>query len=330
MTISCPDDCDETVEAGTSVTLTALSAAGSTFVGWEDVDCAEEVQSRETCTVTVDEDVTVGAVFAAPDMRRLTVDLRGGGVGSVSRGETIACPDDCEETIEAGTTVRLTANAAGRSTFEGWEDVDCAEGGQNGATCTVTVSEDVTVGAVFDAPVAWTLTVDLRGDGTGSVRRGDTIACPDDCDESVAAGTSVTLTATAGEGSTFTGWEDVDCAEGAQELTTCTVNVDEEIAVGAVFESVETVSLSVQVTGGTGTVTSDQAGIDCSSPDPCSATVVNGMDVTLTATPAAGAFVRWDGVTCVDEDDDDDTDPPSCTLTATEDLEVIAVFSDVD
>lgn len=329
-TIACPDDCDETVEAGTSVTLTARAAAGSTFVGWEDVDCSEEVQNGATCTVTVDEDVTVGAVFTAPDMRRLTVDVRGGGVGSVTRGETIACPDDCEETVEAGTTVTLTARAAGRSSFKGWEDVDCAEEVQNGATCTVTVNADVTVGAVFDPRLMKTLTVDLRGEGSGSVRRGDTIACPGDCDESVAPGTSVTLTATAGEGSTFMGWEDVGCAEGAQERTTCTVKVDEDVTVAAVFEPLETVSLSVRLTGGTGTVTSDQGGLDCSAPDTCSATLVKGTDVTLTATPAQGSFVRWDGVTCADEDDDEASDPPTCTLTTTDDLDVIAFFSDVD
>ena len=55
----------------------------------------------------------------------------------------------------------------------------------------------------------------------------------------------------------------------------------------------QTETLSVNVTG-SGAVTSSPAGINC--PSTCSASFVQGTQVTLTATPAAGSgFEGWGG-----------------------------------
>jgi List-Bact-rpt repeat protein len=46
--------------------------------------------------------------------------------------------------------------------------------------------------------------------------------------------------------------------------------------------------------GGTGTVTTDAAGLSCAN-GTCSAPVASGTTVTLTATPGSARFVRWEG-----------------------------------
>lgn len=121
----------------------------------------------------------------------------------------------------------------------------------------------------------------------------------------------MTLTATAAGDSTFAGWEDVDCVEGVQDRATRTVTVTEDLTVGAVFEPLVRVSLTVRKTAeeDNGTVTSDGGGIDCGRPETgtapetvpppetCSATFVQGTRVTLTANAAVTAeFDRWKGV----------------------------------
>ncbi|ADB51139.1 delta-60 repeat domain-containing protein [Conexibacter woesei] len=78
-------------------------------------------------------------------------------------------------------------------------------------------------------PPPRTVTVELSGDGSGSVR-GRGIDCPGDCDETLPAGATVTLTATATEGSEFAGWGGACSGNGP-----CTVELTADVAVAARF-----------------------------------------------------------------------------------------------
>ncbi len=131
-------------------------------------------------------------------------------------------------------------------------------------------------------------TVGLTKAGTGS---GTVTSDPAglDCSESCSArfpfGAVVNLTAIPAPGSVFAGWSgDPDCADG-----TVTLNADK--ACTATFD----VLVSLTVTrAGSGTVTSDPAGIECG--ETCTRSFPRGTVVTLTATPAPGArFVSWSG-----------------------------------
>jgi len=101
----------------------------------------------------------------------------------------------------------------------------------DGASVYVTGQSDI---AEFSRTVPATLTVSLAGSGSGAVSDGTgQIACPTTCSHTYAAGSQVTLTATAGSGSTFAGWSGGGCSgTGA-----CQVVMNADTAVTATFTS---------------------------------------------------------------------------------------------
>jgi hypothetical protein len=169
------------------------------------------------------------------------------------------------------------------------------------------------------------LTVVLTGNGT--VASSDkVISCGSKCASNYLAGTAVTLTAKAGNNSTFTGWTG-GCAGAA---LTCTVTIADAVTVNALFTAVAaggggggggggTAQFTISVgRSNSGTVTSDLAGINCGSA--CSAKYNAGTIVTLTATPPAGkTFVGWSNACSGTAN--------TCTLTVNSNLTAQANFS---
>jgi hypothetical protein len=79
--------------------------------------------------------------------------------------------------------------------------------------------------------VTYALTVTKGGDGTGTVTSAPGgIACGSDCSEAFASGTSVTLSATADAGSSFSGWSGACSGSGP-----CAVTIDAAKSVTATF-----------------------------------------------------------------------------------------------
>jgi hypothetical protein len=136
------------------------------------------------------------------------------------------------------------------------------------------------------------LTVSLDGTGQGTVSSSPSgISCGTDCVESYPSGTVVTLSATAGSGSTFGGWSGGGCAG----TDPCTLTGNAPVTLSATFTTAPPASYTLSVAkSGPGTVTSGPAGINCGTD--CVESYPSGTVVTLTATPARGArFVGWDG-----------------------------------
>ena len=137
------------------------------------------------------------------------------------------------------------------------------------------------------------LSVAKSGTGTGTVSSSPAgIDCGASCTAAFAGGTQVTLTATAGPDSTFTGWSGACSGSTA----TCNVTMDAAKAVTATFTQAavtHTLTVSKGGTGG-GTVTSSPAGISCGST--CSVAFAAGAQVTLSVQPTAGSsFTGWSG-----------------------------------
>jgi hypothetical protein len=168
----------------------------------------------------------------------------------------------------------------------------------------------------------YTLTVALanKGRSDGIITSGDGIInCPDSCTTRYYEGTEVTLTAKANEGSTFIGWKPTPLGcESSNPV--CQISMNEKKSIKAAFQGPN--KLKVVTTfknGGTGTVTSGDANINC--PGDCEELYILNAPVTLTATAEDGStFVKWTGRTCKDE-------PTNiCTFTMDKNATVKAIF----
>ena len=141
------DPTTTTFEAGTTVTLTATAAEGSTFNGW-----TGPCSGTGTCEITLDADATVTATFGieTPDTATLTVATSGSGTGNVTSSPIGIDLDAGEDSFEyaVGTLVTLTATADDGFEFGGWLGGDCSGTG----TCVVEVTTDITVTADFFHP----------------------------------------------------------------------------------------------------------------------------------------------------------------------------------
>src|SRR2546428_1718020 len=195
-----------------------------------------------------------------------------------------------------------TIDAGGRATGlgAGTATIAATDGSGVSASTTLTVTDRVTLSVV------------RTGIGTGSVS-GPGISCGTDCSEPYDRGTSVTLTAAPGSGSTFTGWSGCDTVSG----TTCTVTMSGAPWGTATFD-LQRFTLTVDKAGlGSGTVTSSPPGISCRTD--CSEAYPSGTVVTLTATPnVLNIFTGWSGCDAVSD--------MTCTVTMSRARSVTASF----
>jgi len=138
--ISCGSDCSETIAAGSTVTLTATPTSGALFSGW-----GGACSGTGSCSVTLTQDTTVTASFAAVPSNSSALTVSKAGSGTVTSSPAgINCGTDCGEAYLTGTTVTLTASAASGYTFSGWSG-PCSGTGN----CVVTLSQAQIVSANF-------------------------------------------------------------------------------------------------------------------------------------------------------------------------------------
>jgi uncharacterized repeat protein (TIGR02543 family) len=233
--------------------------------------------------------VDIGAVEKEGSGYSLTVTKIGGNGTVTSTPAGINCGATCSANFNSGTQVTLAAKADAGYSFTGWAG-DC-----NGATCTVTMTTNRNVTALFaKLPTSYALTVTKAGAGLGTVTSSpDGINCGADCSQPYNPGTTVTLTATVTAGSVFAGWTGCTTVNG----TKCTVVMNANKTVKATFNRPV---LTVAKTGsGSGLITGPgiHCGVDCTEPYNLS---VPPRMVTLTAAPSAGStFAGWSGCTTV-------------------------------
>src|SRR5262249_43966381 len=181
------------------VILTATPASDSRFTSWNGA-CT----GTSPCTVSMTQDLSVTASFIS--QFTLTVVKAGTGSGTVTSSPAgLNCDSICIATSTAfdqGTSVTLTASAANDSSFTGWS----LEGCSGTSTCTVSMIQARTVRATFTLQ-QFPLTVVKAGTGGGTVTSSPVgLNCGSTCSTPFDFGTSVTLTASAANDSSFTGW----------------------------------------------------------------------------------------------------------------------------
>jgi Divergent InlB B-repeat domain len=231
--IKCPSTCEADFDEGSTVTLTAIHNARSTFAAWKGCDT---VNAEGNCEVTMSAAKSVEAEFDAIPQQTLEVVKTGSGSGEVTSSPAgIECGATCTAQFNEGSTVILTATPSApvpgsRYTFGGWK-------GCNTVTvedkCEVTMSEAKTVEAEFVRVPQQNLKIEKAGSGIGEVRSSPSgISCGGTCEAEFDEGTVVTLNATPVAGSVFVGWAGGGCTGTAA----CTVTLAAAITVTASFE----------------------------------------------------------------------------------------------
>jgi Phosphoesterase family/Divergent InlB B-repeat domain len=213
--INCGSSCRSSFGPNTLVKLTATPSASSIFKGWSG-SCA----GTGSCAIDIKQNSSVTATFATSDSLSVTVSGTGGGT-IVSSPQGINCSTTCSAVFSSGTQVTLTEIAGSNSVFAGWSGACSGTG-----ACQVTVGKiPAAVGASFTA-TAYTLTVTLPGNGTGTVSSSPTgITCNGTaCGGLFSPGTQVTLTASPSANSYLVAWS-APCSGTGTCAVTLTSNV---------------------------------------------------------------------------------------------------------
>jgi hypothetical protein len=262
--------------AGTKVKLTPKPAAGYKFSHWKGGS------KKKVKTVTMNSDRTVTAFFAPASITQyaLTTSVEPTAGGSIS----LSPPGG---SYDSGTSVTITATAASGYKFDHW--TGAATGTTNPVTIT-TGSANSTVTAVF-VPLTYTLAICVSPASSGSVTLNP-------AGGSYAAGTSLTLTATAASGYQFDHW--TGAATGTTNPVTITTGSADSTAT-AVFVPLTYILSTTASPAAGGTIALNPAG----------GSYAAGTSVTLTASPASGyKFDHWGG------DASGTTNPATVTMSA--------------
>lgn len=254
--IACGADCNEVVPVGTMRTITATPSGSSVLSNWAGCDMVAALD----CIVTMNSNRTVTATFTAtaapatPTM--LTAVITPSGAAELRWMDVASNEVDYRidrsvlptsgfmeiATLPADSTM-ATIPSLGIGTH--YFRVRATNTGGSSAPSNVAV---LTI-----APPMYPLTVAKAGLGSGTVTSVPMgISCGMDCNESLAGGTVVVLTATPSSGSTFTSWS--GCS--SSTTNTCTVSMSAATTVTAFF-GIMVGSLTVTVPAGstTGTYT---------------------------------------------------------------------------
>jgi|GEM_PF-1544661 len=136
--VSCSDNvCSALLSSGSTATITATAASGSSFTRWSGCDPSS---SGNDCTVTLDTDKSVTATFVPTE--QLTVNASGSGSGTVAStvggiNYSYQTTGSASATLNFSTPVIVTATASPTSNASWSGDCDSQGGTSSVAICTI-------------------------------------------------------------------------------------------------------------------------------------------------------------------------------------------------
>ena len=204
----------------------------------------------------------------------LTIKKEGNGSGTITSNPVgISCGSTCSTRFPENSSITLTAVAGSGSAFTGWSGGGCS--GSN-TSCTITLPWGKTVTATFEQSQTSTstspLTVKFEGTGSGRVSSSPSgLNCTSNCSIRFPKNSSITLSAVASAGSTFSGWSGGGCSG---TNTSCTVYLNFGKTVKANFQSSQTSGTPRIVT-------------------PTPGTSISGGSTTFTWEPKGTAVTEW-------------------------------------
>ncbi|GEM_PF-5319173 len=287
--INCGSVCvDDNYASGTTVYLSAISDANSSFGYWSG-DCTNLGSSGSAASAQVFLDTQTKTCTANFDSMSLTVNKLGTGTGTISSYDgKINCGTTCSGNYGSGAMVTLIAQSDVNSQFTGWSG-SCS-GTSTAATLTMGTTA-LSCSANFNSLASNSLTVNKTGTGTGTISSGDgKINCGTTCSGNYGSGTMVILTAQPGVNSQFTGWS--GSCSGTSTAATLTISTA-ALSCSANFNALVSNSLIVNKFG-TGTIISGDGKINCGTT--CSGNYGSGTMVMLIAQPDVNSqFTGWSG-----------------------------------
>lgn len=159
---ACGATCIWPFQQDQSVVLTATPSAGSTFANWSGGNCVPTANPN-SCVLSLVNDATVTATFEpTPQIdRTLTVTVTGDGSVTSTPAGIDNCSNSCEREFSNGTPVMLVATEGSGWDFVGWSGGNCPSSGD----CTITMTSNTNVLAVFEEAAAFTETLVVANAG---------------------------------------------------------------------------------------------------------------------------------------------------------------------
>lgn len=139
--VNCGSACAASFNVGSTVTLTAIPAAGSIFAGWS-AGCGG--------SISMNADKTCSATFSAQSVQQVTVTISktGGGTGTVTSAPSgLDCGSTCAASYSNGAVIALVVTPAAGSTFAGWSGAGCGSG-------SMTLTSSINCTAAFQSAAA--------------------------------------------------------------------------------------------------------------------------------------------------------------------------------